>query len=115
MVKDKKDVEPRHGLDDHNERHIGIAWYRREQWNRLLEVSADREDLEDSYDEWLTFAEASLNKVKQQRVIIHKIDVDIDELVQWCRSQNRPVNMETRTEYVIIKLKERYPGSDVEN
>jgi hypothetical protein len=30
---------------------IGAAWYRREQWARLLEISTDREKLEDSYDE----------------------------------------------------------------
>ena len=42
---------------------IGDAWYRREQWNRLLEVSIDRDELEDNYDDWLRTAEETLKKL----------------------------------------------------
>lgn len=112
MVNDKSSVEPRRGADDHQKHHIGVAWYRREQWNRLLEVSADREDLENTYDEWLAFSEASLERLKREGLVIHKVDVDIDALVRWCGSQNRPVNMESRAEYVVAMLKLREQGTD---
>lgn len=35
------------------ERVMGIAWYRPEQWPRLREVSADIEGLEETHAEWL--------------------------------------------------------------
>ena len=28
----------------------GIAWYQPEHWQRLLEISSDKSDLEDTYD-----------------------------------------------------------------
>ncbi len=31
---------------------VGIAWYRPEQWARLLEISEDRDDLETTWEEW---------------------------------------------------------------
>jgi hypothetical protein len=33
---------------------MGVAWYRRDQWNRLFEISSDFVELEDIYDEWKT-------------------------------------------------------------
>ena len=30
---------------------VGIAWYKREQWQLLLDVSMDRDDLEATYAE----------------------------------------------------------------
>jgi len=32
---------------------IGVGYYKYEQWNLLLESASDREDLEDTYEEWL--------------------------------------------------------------
>jgi hypothetical protein len=32
---------------------LGVAWYRPEECSRLLEIAADRDGLEDTYEEWL--------------------------------------------------------------
>ena len=32
---------------------VGIAWWRPQDWNRLREISDDRQNLEDSHREWL--------------------------------------------------------------
>ena len=39
---------------DTNKTMMGASWYRRDQWNRLLEISSDFVELEDIYDEWKT-------------------------------------------------------------
>lgn len=33
---------------------IGLGWYRREEWDRLLQMFPDRAKLHDTYDDWLT-------------------------------------------------------------
>lgn len=33
---------------------LGIGWYRREDWPRLLQLVPDRAALHDTYDEWLS-------------------------------------------------------------
>jgi len=67
----------------------GVAWYYREQWPRLLEVAADRDALENHYEDWLHLAEAAMFKIKQSGITPRKVYVDLDELLEWCRSQNR--------------------------
>jgi hypothetical protein len=34
----------------------GVAWYRAEQWQRLREVAADVENLEENHEAWLQTA-----------------------------------------------------------
>ena len=86
--------------------HIGVAWYRREQWDRLLEISSDRDELEDTYDEWQAMAEANLRKLAQHGYVLHKVDIDVEELLRWCNSQNRSVDGGARSEFTVIKLRE---------
>jgi hypothetical protein len=83
---------------------LGIAWFKREQWDHLLKVSADREDLEDSYDEWAPMAEKRAEELRQQGYACCKVIVDVEELLSWCNLRNRAVDSEARAEFVISKL-----------
>lgn len=85
---------------------LGIAWYRKEQWNRLLEVSADREELEDNYDDWLRTAEGTLKKLKRAGTEIVKVDIDVNKLVAWCVVTKRTLDGSARAEYVSKLLSE---------
>ena len=69
----------------------GVAWYHAEQWPRLLEVSVDRSELERTYDEWQAMAKKGLAELARAGVWARKVDVDVDELVEWCRSEGRRV------------------------
>ena len=35
---------------------MGVAWYRRDQWDRLLDISSDHAELENTYEEWKAVA-----------------------------------------------------------
>jgi hypothetical protein len=85
---------------------MGVAWYRREQWDRLLEISSDRVELEDTYDEWKAVAEENLGNLAQHGYTLRKIEIDVEELLIWCNSQNRPVDGDARSEFTVVKLHE---------
>ena len=85
---------------------LGVAWYRREQWNRLLEVSADRDELEENYDDWLRTAEGTLKGLKQMGTALVKVDIDVNKLVAWCVVANRTLDGAARAEYVSKLLSE---------
>lgn len=87
---------------------IGVAWYRRGEWPRLLEVSADRDKLEGSYDEWLTHASKALGMLKSQGLDPVKVDIDTEELLAWCRSRNLPVDTKARADYTVERVKKLY-------
>ena len=87
---------------------IGVAWYRKEQWGDLLGVSEDRDKLEATYGEWLIEANLALRRMRQSGMDIRKVDVDVEELVRWCREQGRPVNAASRAYYVAERVKGEY-------
>lgn len=74
----------------------GIAWYRREQWARLREVAADADVLEKTYEEWQTLAERLISDFAKQGVSAGAVDTDVEELVDWCRAQDHPINQSAR-------------------
>lgn len=83
---------------------IGVAWYRQEQWPRLLEISADRDKLEGSYDEWLANVSKTMELLRLKGVNPVKVDIDTEELLAWCRSRNLPVDAKARTQYTVERV-----------
>ena len=86
---------------------IGVAWYRREQWDHLLQIAADREVLEDTYEEWKVTAEESLKKFAMSGHHLRKVDIDVEELLGWCNVHNRPVDGAARSEFAADKLRQK--------
>jgi hypothetical protein len=84
---------------------IGVAWYRREQWNRLREISSDRDKLEESYDEWLRNAVNALENLRAAGIDPAKVDVDTEELLEWCRSKGQPVNGRSRSIFAAKRIR----------
>ncbi len=80
-----------------------IAWYRREQWSNLKQVSADAAELEDSYDEWVQNAEDAIQKFVAEGMSIRKVDVDVNELVLWCKKMCISIDGAARSQYASEK------------
>jgi len=86
---------------------IGGAWYLPEQWNKLKEISVDRDDLEDTYEEWLANAEQNVAKMSAAGVAVKKVLVEIAELEAWCRAKSLEVDGNSRAEFVANKMREK--------
>ena len=83
---------------------VGIAWYGPDQWQHLLDVSVDRNDLEATYAEWEQDAERALKQLRQGGLEVVKVHVKIEDLLDWCLEQNVPVNANARSRYMAYKL-----------
>jgi hypothetical protein len=86
---------------------FGIAWFRPEQWSRLLEISEDREDLEETFAEWEVLAEEKLRDLRAQGVNAQKITIDLEKLLAWCKSRGLSLNASARSQYVADLLRKR--------
>jgi hypothetical protein len=86
---------------------IGVAWYRAEQWDRLREISVDRDKLEETYEEWLASAEEALRQIRRSGKYAEKVAVDVGELLAWCRARNLDVDGKARAQYVAEMLRQR--------
>lgn len=86
--------------------HIGVAWYHRDQWQRLREVSTDVDKLEDTYDQWLWLATKHLKDMAAGGIEIGKVHIDVERLILWCEEKGMEVNGSSRAHYTAERLRE---------
>ena len=89
----------------------GICWYSAEQWARLREVASDPGELEETHEEWLTMMKRSLRSFREAGIQYQLIDIDVEELVNWCNRKRIPINSSSRAEYAAHLLQQRQEGS----
>ena len=78
---------------------VSFAWYREDQWDRLLELASDRDQLEATFDEWRVFAEGHIDELRRRGVEVVKVEVDVEQLCEWCLRRGRPFDAAARSEY----------------
>ena len=97
----RQDQSARHGRQV-----VGIAWFRAADWARLLEVSDDRDKLEDSHSKWLEQANQVLRELEKGGLKARRVVVDLDELMHWAAARNLPINGESRSKFVAEKVRQ---------
>ncbi|HEV3122330.1 MAG TPA: hypothetical protein VGY53_10520, partial [Isosphaeraceae bacterium] len=83
----------------------GFAWYDHAQYQRLLGVADDRDELDDTFDDWHRVALRALKEFSRQGFAVQKVLVDVEELVLWCKEQGYKNDSEARTRYVLMRMK----------
>ena len=92
---------------------IGIGWYKPEQWNVLLEISEDREELESTWIEWFNFASKQENELLENGINVVRVDVDIEELIDYCKVHKCSVNGKSRSEFITYIQKQQASNKSV--
>jgi len=85
---------------------IGVAWYRPDQWDIMRNIAVDRDQLEDTYAEWLADAERAAKQLQQQGLRVIKVDVEIADLMLWCESQRIPLDGKARSNYAAFRVQQ---------
>ncbi len=85
----------------------GIAWYRQDQWSQLRDASADPDVLEKTYEEWLSVTHRAIVDFASEGIRTKRVALDVGELVEWCRSNKRPLDSSARAEFTTRKLKRK--------
>ncbi len=88
---------------------LGLGWYRREDWDRLLQMFPDRDQMHDSYDEWLADVRHHEKFLRREGNITKRIVVKPDELATWCTIRGKAPIASARAEYISEKMAERSP------
>jgi hypothetical protein len=85
---------------------MGVTWYRSEQWHLLQEISEDKEHFDKTYEESLVDSENKIKYLEAQGYRPVKVEVDVEEMLKWCTTQRLSVTPETRTKFMMSKLRE---------
>ncbi len=91
---------------------VGVAWYLADQWELLRERADDPEVLVERYEDWVEQADRMVALFKSQGMRVVKVEVDIEEVVAWCKAGGRPFDSKARAEYASETLRKRdLPGT----
>ena len=91
-----------------DEKLIGIAWFREEEWMKLRDVVDDPSRIDDSYDVWRAGAEKLMVDMLDCGIHAEPVYIRVEELVDWCQENERPVNSAATSEYVAERLQSIY-------
>ncbi|MDA8122029.1 MAG: hypothetical protein M0Z38_05605 [Deltaproteobacteria bacterium] len=94
-------------MKSNSDKVIGIAWYKKEQWFILRQVTENPNDIEDTYGEWLENAIKLKKKLMDSGLTVEEVDIDIQDVISWCKKGNKTINSKNISEYVVFKLMEK--------
>ena len=83
---------------------VCVAWFESNQWDELKAVSVDSSKLEATYEEWKSNADNTFEKMQSGGLVIHRIQIDIGELVEWSQKKGVPIDGNARSEFAIQKF-----------
>ena len=86
---------------------MAVATYSREQWDKLIEVADDRNDLESSWEEWKAVKEEAIANIRRQGFESIEIPVDVDALQEFCQKRGLRNDSEARAEYAANQAQHR--------
>jgi hypothetical protein len=81
-------------------RGTGIAWYRRADYRRILEIMTDREKLPVTFDKWQSQAEHAERQLKAQGHFIIRVHIDPEDFVAWCAANGLDIDAKGRMAFV---------------
>ncbi|HUG77338.1 MAG TPA: hypothetical protein VML57_07620, partial [Burkholderiales bacterium] len=87
---------------------VGVAWFDRKQWKLLTEAVEDRNELDDTYEQWQQNAVEAVRMIEREGQKVEKVHVEVETLVSWCKENGLPVNGKTRAEYVTEIMRRRH-------
>lgn len=88
---------------------IGLAWYSREGWERLRAIADDREQLDDSFEEWERGALQVIRDLASVGRQVRRVPIDVEAYATWCRERGCGLDSASRAEYVTERLKTQGP------
>lgn len=89
---------------------VGFAWYANEaEYLKLLAVADDAGKLYQTYAAWREAAEKGFQEQSRRGAFTAvKTEIDVDELVTFCRTASRKIDGKAGADFVNHKLAERF-------
>jgi hypothetical protein len=86
---------------------VAFCWYQPEEWEKLKQSAADAEKLDDTYKEWKKNANDMIRFVRTAGRNVQKINIKIEALEAWCKTEGRENNSAARSHYATAMARQR--------
>ena len=81
--------------------HRGIAWLRKEDWPRWLDIDPD---FQYDYDYWHRRMQGAYERLKAAGVSVVKVEVLPEEFIAWAQNNGCPFDTRGRSAYAAWKV-----------
>lgn len=78
---------------------VALAWYSETDYDDILAIMADREDLPNTYQEWLDKSLAVEKKLFEEGYPVTRILIQPKHFPSWCRIRGLKPNAKARAEF----------------
>lgn len=75
---------------------VGMPWYKRADYRRILEIMDDAEQLPTTFDKWQGRAESMERQQIRAGIPVIRAYIDPDKFVAWCAETGCKVDAEAR-------------------
>ena len=82
---------------------IKLAYYRKKDWKRLINSIDDRESMHDTWKEWHKSYLKTKDKLIKQGFDVKEIEVNLDELAEYCKLRGVKNDGRARSQFVSEK------------
>jgi hypothetical protein len=84
-----------------------IAWYRRQDYPRILSVMEDAvtaAGFPPTHDQWLAIAEHEVRDSEARGRKVSRVIIDPDQFIEYCRKKHLKFDDEARAEFVLERM-----------
>jgi hypothetical protein len=78
---------------------VGVPWYKRADYKRILEIMADAEKLPLTFDKWQKLAEQLEAAQKRTGMTVVRAHLDPEKFVAWCAANGLDVDSHARNRW----------------
>ncbi|HWL51317.1 MAG TPA: hypothetical protein VNQ90_02720 [Chthoniobacteraceae bacterium] len=82
---------------------VGMAWYRREDYDSIRQIMDDGKALPPVYDDWLAAAERGFKKLTGDGLRIVRAEIDPATFPAWCATNGHKVNSDGRKAFANLR------------
>jgi predicted aconitase len=90
---------------------IGVPWYTRQNYARILQVMEDAHLLPKTYDRWLSAAEQVLQRAKSSGAVPVKAYIDPETFPSWCQERGLKADANARMQFANSTARAHYQQS----
>ena len=79
---------------------MNLAYYRKKDWKKFLELIDDRESMHDTWKEWHKSYQKAKLGLTSQGLTVNDYVVDLNELKKYCSTRGLRIDGKARSQYV---------------
>ena len=90
---------------------VGIAWYREESYERIMELMADGASFPKTHASWRHKAVRMERELKRQGLKPVRVEVDPAAFQRWCSRRGTAADSDARNQFVEMEVARQAVGS----